>query len=103
MYRLLVTTLANQALGKKEAADSALAALVDDYTDEAAVEIASAFAWAGDADRAFEWLDRQVAAKGDVLGIKTDPILVRLRGDPRWDELLGRLGLADEQLSEARL
>ena len=56
--------------------------------------MAEAYAWAGDRDRAFEWLDRGVARKDPGLAYVTyDPLLRDLRGDPRYGALLRKLNL----------
>jgi DNA-binding winged helix-turn-helix (wHTH) protein/tetratricopeptide (TPR) repeat protein len=48
----------------------------------------------GDIDRAFEWLDRAVAARdGYALQLKVSPLYDPLRSDPRFAELLQRIRL----------
>jgi hypothetical protein len=45
-------------------------------------------------DKGFEWLERSYSDKEDtVLGIKTDINLDGVRTDPRYLDLLKRLGL----------
>jgi TolB-like protein/DNA-binding winged helix-turn-helix (wHTH) protein len=51
-------------------------------------------AWTGDADLAFEHLDRALAVKYRVLAyILGEPLFYPLHDDPRWRELLDRIGL----------
>ena len=57
-------------------------------------------AWRGDVDAAFEWLDRTIDDGQPTLGIRTEPLLGNLFDDPRWDPLLARIGLSDEQVAE---
>ena len=48
----------------------------------------------GDKDRAFQWLDRCYEERSPWLGwLKTDPALDPLRSDPRFADLLRRIGL----------
>ena len=48
----------------------------------------------GDKDRAFEWLDKAYDERPSDLGwIKADPRMDPLRSDPRYRELLLRMGL----------
>jgi TolB-like protein len=57
--------------------------------------IAMVYATLGDKDSAFKWLER---ANNDhdllVVRVKYDPRFVNLRGDPRFDDLVRRLGLS---------
>jgi len=48
----------------------------------------------GDAERAFDWLERAFEARAESLGIlKVDPKLDPLRGDSRFADLMARMGL----------
>ena len=52
------------------------------------------YAWRGDSDRAFSWLNR--AADQRDIGIhwaKSDPLLRTIRSDPRWKPFLRRVNL----------
>jgi tetratricopeptide (TPR) repeat protein len=57
-------------------------------------EVATRYASAGDRDLAFEWLDRALDAHAPtVLHLKGMPEFAALRSDPRYAELLHRMGL----------
>jgi TolB-like protein/Tfp pilus assembly protein PilF len=57
-------------------------------------ELAEAHAWLGDHDKAFEWLHRAVDRSDQSLqSILVSPFLESIRDDPRFDEVLERLGL----------
>jgi TolB-like protein/DNA-binding winged helix-turn-helix (wHTH) protein/Tfp pilus assembly protein PilF len=60
-----------------------------------ASEVAGAYALAGDEDRAFQWLDKAYTARegSSVTLLKQDPSYKNLRGDPRFADLLRRMGL----------
>ncbi|HJQ68737.1 MAG TPA: protein kinase [Blastocatellia bacterium] len=56
--------------------------------------IAAVYACLGDKDEAFEWLKKTVDEQGDFLNYaKADPKLTSLRTDPRYGELMRRIGL----------
>lgn len=62
-------------------------------------QIAEAYAFRRDNDHAFEWLERTYRQRDSGLSwLRPDPLLGDLRKDPRWDPLLRKLGLADDQL-----
>ncbi|MGA8491261.1 MAG: winged helix-turn-helix domain-containing protein [Terriglobales bacterium] len=60
-------------------------------------DVASAYALAGDQDNAFKWLDKAYAERDgeDITLLKVVPAFKSLRGDPRFTDLLRRLGLPD--------
>ena len=56
--------------------------------------IATIYSCLGDTDEAFEWLKKAVDEQGDFLNYaKADPKLTNLYGDPRYGELMRRIGL----------
>ena len=57
------------ALGKRSESDAALAELIQKYEREMAYDIAYVLAFRGEADRAFEWLDK---APEQLAAIKFD-------------------------------
>jgi tetratricopeptide (TPR) repeat protein len=71
---------------------------LDAYTREnqswAAFGIAEIYAWRGEVDTAFTWLERAYQQRdpgmSELLG---DPLLARVRDDPRWLELIDKMGL----------
>jgi TolB-like protein/Tfp pilus assembly protein PilF len=95
-FRLYGTALAQHARGRAAESDAALQKLVLKYAEDAAYQIAEAHAYRGDADRAFEWLERAYRQRdAGLASMKPDPLLRNLHGDPRWQRLLERMGLAD--------
>jgi hypothetical protein len=65
-----------------------------------ACNIAYALAFRGEADRAFEWLDKAVAYHDSGLAeIVGGPPFANRRHDPRWLPFLCKLGKAPEQLA----
>jgi len=93
-YRLAGTAMAEHSLGHAEASRSALATLEKKYAQSGGTAIAQVYAWRGENTLAFEWLDRAVAAgERDAVSIRVDPILVKLKGDPRYSDMLRKLRL----------
>ena len=64
--------------------------------DRPAFAIAAAYAFWGDSDRAFEWLERAYAERdgGGLAFTKVHPLLANLHDDPRWPVFLDKMGLA---------
>jgi hypothetical protein len=88
------------ALGQAEESDAALAALIEQHEQGAAYNIAYVLAYRGEADRAFEWLDKAVAYKDPgVQQIKNQPLFSNLHSDPRWLPFLESIGHSPEQLA----
>jgi eukaryotic-like serine/threonine-protein kinase len=57
-------------------------------------EIALIYVGLGDKDRAFEWLDTAYRERSDMLVyLKVDPRLDPIRGDSRFDTLVGNVGI----------
>jgi serine/threonine-protein kinase len=93
-FRRFELALAHYARGDRAAADAALADLIAKAREGFAYQIAEVYAVRGEADKAFEWLqvsfdDRDAGA----LGLLVDPLLRGLRDDPRYKNLLAKLGL----------
>jgi serine/threonine-protein kinase len=72
----------------------ALAELIATEGEVAQYQIAEVYAWRGEADKAFEWLDRAYASHdpGACLA-KADPFIASLRSDPRYVAYLKKLKL----------
>ncbi len=59
-----------------------------------AYQIAEVYAYRGQVDQAFAWLDRaHKQYDGGLVFVKTDPMLQNLRSDPRYSQLLKNLNL----------
>ena len=96
--------MATHALGRKSESDAALAALIEKYESDWAYNIAYVYAFRGEADQAFTWLDKAVATGDPGLSyLGLEPLFDSLHGDARWLPLLRRLGKAPEQLSRIEL
>jgi TolB-like protein/Tfp pilus assembly protein PilF len=97
--RLFTLALAQWGQKKVSESDANLARLIKVYGDVAAYQVAEAYAFRHDNDHAFEWLERAYRQRDPGLSwLRPDPLLGELRKDPRWEPLLRKLGLADDQL-----
>ena len=60
VWKMIGLPMAYHALGRKADSDAALAALIAKYEKDAPYNIAYVYAFRGEADKAFEWLDKAV-------------------------------------------
>jgi len=102
-YRVKGRALCFHAMGRNEEFEAEFARLREEWGETWPSEIAHVYAWTGDADKAFEWLDRAVAmAEGGIGNSRRIPWLEPLHGDPRWEAYLEKLGISDPQLAQIR-
>ena len=95
-WRLSALPLASHALGRRSESDAALAALKSKYAGDMAYQIAEVHAFRGEADLAFEWLERAYDQRdGGLTDIKGDRLMRGLVGDPRYKALLRKLKLPE--------
>jgi TolB-like protein/predicted Zn-dependent protease len=93
-WKLQALALASQALGQKKEADAALADLIAKYHSSSAYQIAEVYAFRGESDRAFEWLERAYAQRDSGVTVtKVDPLLKNLKSDPRYAAFLKKIRL----------
>jgi TolB-like protein/DNA-binding winged helix-turn-helix (wHTH) protein/Tfp pilus assembly protein PilF len=86
--------VAYHALGREKDSDTALANLIKKHGDVAAFQVAQAYAFRGDPDRAFEWLERAyIQRDGALVTVSFDPLLGNLHRDRRWAAFLKKMHL----------
>ena len=86
-------------LGRTDEADARLAVLIEENQDDAAYQIAQLYGFRGDRDKVFEWLQRAyVQRDGGLPEMLLDPYLRKFSDDPRWTELVRKVGLYDAWL-----
>jgi TolB-like protein/Flp pilus assembly protein TadD len=89
------------ALGRKADADAALNALIAKYEKDFAYNIATVYAFCGDADKTFEWLAKAVTYQDSGLSeIVTENLFHKIYSDPRWLPFMRKIGKAPDQLAE---
>ena len=80
-------------------ANDVLGELIEKYGQEWAYHIAMLLAYRGEADRAFDWLDKAVQQKANSLTYVTvEPLFTNIHGDPRWLPFLESIGMSPSQL-----
>ena len=92
-----IDTLARgYATGGPRAASKALADYLAKARPGDLIDVASAYAAAGEADAAFSWIERALAdRRPGVLHMKFLPEFDAIRNDPRFDALLKRIGMPE--------
>jgi tetratricopeptide (TPR) repeat protein len=93
-YRRFELAVAQYVVGDRQAADAALVDLIAKAREGFAYQIAEVYAVRGEADKAFEWLQISFDDRdAGMLSLLVDPLLRGLRDDPRYKNLLAKLGL----------
>ena len=101
VWRMIGLPMAYYALGRKADSDNALAAVIARCEKEASYDIAYVYAFRGEADQAFAWLDKAIEYHdGGLSEIVVEKLFDKIHSDPRWLPFLRKLGRAPEQLSK---
>jgi len=99
-YRMIGLPMAYEALDQAAESDAALADVIEKHEQEAAYNIAYVLAFRGEADRAFEWLDKAVEYNDPGLSqIAVENLFANIHDDPRWLPFLESIGKSPEQLA----
>jgi adenylate cyclase len=86
--------MAEHALGHTRESQAALDELIAKYAHDSAYQVAEVYAWRGESDKVFEWLDRAYQQHdGGLSTIKSDVLLKPLSGDARFAAMLKKMGL----------
>lgn len=94
-FRRFELAVAHYVRSDFAAADAALADLIANAGREGfAYQIAEVYALRGEKDKAFEWLQTALDDRdAGMLGLSADPLLRSLRDDPRYKNLVAKVGL----------
>jgi len=99
-YRLAGLAFVYHELGQDEQFEHVLAELIEKFGEETSIEVASVYAWRGDNDRAFDWLEKARDNKESGIGNVASHYTFRnLHEDSRWQPFLTGLGQSDTQLA----
>ena len=93
VWRVNGLPLGYRAAHRNAEADAALKDLLR-HSDGSEFQVAEVYAYFGDADHAFEWLDRAVKADPGSIWLRNDPLCIGLIHDPRYQVILKRLNLS---------
>jgi TolB-like protein/DNA-binding winged helix-turn-helix (wHTH) protein/lipoprotein NlpI len=86
--------LAYHSLGRAQDSDTALQEFIAAHQQDSAFQIAEVYAFRGESDHSFVWLDRAYRQHdGSLMFLKIDPLLKGLRRDPRYADLLRKMRL----------
>ncbi len=99
-YRVKGTALALHDLGRQEQYEKVFTELRERWGKQWPSEIAQVYAWTGDTDAAFEWLDKSIIQNEDGLASQfTLPLYKPIHNDPRWAVFREKSGTSEEQLA----
>ena len=91
---LVGEALAYHSLGRPQDSDAALQQLIATRQQDCALKIAQVYAFRGESDEAFEWLERAYRQRdGGLMSLEFDPLLKGLRQDRRYSDLLRKMHL----------
>jgi adenylate cyclase len=96
-FRTKGQAMALYALGRQDVSKAKLQELIERWGDEWPSEVAHVYAYTGNADAAFNWLEKS-AAEEDGGFQPQQKFLDSLRDDPRWLPLLEQMGKSPAQL-----
>jgi TolB-like protein/Flp pilus assembly protein TadD len=100
-WRMIGLPMACCALGRKTDADAALNALIAKFEKDAPYNIAYVYAFCGEADKAFDWLDKAIEYNDPGLSsIIVENLFDKVHSDPRWLPFLRKIGKAPDQLAK---
>ena len=97
-YRVKGMALAHYELGNTAEFEELFAQLKEKWGDDWPSEIAHVYAWTGDADAAFYWLDTAIEVEVGLAEQFLLPFFVPIHDDPRWLQFRERTGSAQDQL-----
>ncbi|TMA27045.1 MAG: tetratricopeptide repeat protein [Deltaproteobacteria bacterium] len=94
VFKLAGAALAEHDLGHSAESQRVLDELIAKDAHGAAYQIGQVYAWRGETARALEWLERaRTQRDGGLVILKVDPLLRKVKGDPRYRALLKKINL----------
>lgn len=94
IYRFYGRALVYHALGKEKEANEAMTNLIQQSENTASFQIAEVYAYWGQSDKAFEWLEHAYQQRDSgLLSLKGDPFFRKIETDPRYSAFLTKMHL----------
>ncbi|MFI4890384.1 MAG: TIR domain-containing protein [Steroidobacterales bacterium] len=91
-FRLTIVAMAQHTLGHAKDSQQALEKLISTSAADSAYQVAEVYAWRGEKEKAFEWLERAYRqSDAGLTNLKADPQLTSLHSDPRFATMLRTL------------
>jgi tetratricopeptide (TPR) repeat protein len=95
-FRATGIAMAEHSLGHVRESQQALDEAIAKSAQVAAYQIAEAYAWRGEKDKTFEWLERAYRQRdGGLSQLKTDTLTAALWSDPRFKSMLRKINLPE--------
>jgi TolB-like protein/Flp pilus assembly protein TadD len=95
--RLQGTALVQHALGDAQASEAALQELIACCAAGSSYQVAEVYAFRGEIDHAFDWLEKAYDNRDGGLPLILDsPVFAEFHDDPRWEPFLDKMGLPHE-------
>jgi TolB-like protein/tetratricopeptide (TPR) repeat protein len=95
--RQMFLSIVLQAAGRQAESDEALKVLNTKFADSLAYYVAMTYAYRGDHDLAFQWLERAYQQKDQGLKeIVGERLFKNIEGDPRWKAFLKKMNLPSD-------
>ena len=85
--------------GRMSDYDESVQQLLDGDAEKRPVAMAWLFAWSGDVDKGFEWLEKALEGGYEIQYLYWDPLYENLRQDPRWPEFIAPYWFTQEELA----
>jgi serine/threonine-protein kinase len=96
VWRFYSLATTQYSLGHATESQQALDALITQHSREMAYQIAGVYAWRGEKDNAFQWLERAYQQRDTGLAeLKTSPMLWNLHADPRFTAMVRKMNLPE--------
>jgi hypothetical protein len=95
-FRQTGTAMLEYTLGHAAESEQALNELKTKYTAGSAFQIAAVYAWRGEKDHAFEWLERAYEQRdAGMPRLRYDPTFASLHDDPRFSALVKKMEFSE--------